>query len=157
MTLVQRLFSKQSLLIPLLWRSCASEIVVFDPRRNPQLRCCSTSCGFSIWQGPSTTPFLPSQPHLFGMKKLHVKSVIFSYLFLAKPGRQLTCLKRRVEENICCLFWLLLDSAVLPSSCFRLGQFLAGKSSGLVLLLLLLWLWSWLVFFSFPIDYYCYL
>lgn len=73
----------------------------FDLGRNLELGCFSTSCGFSIWQEPSTTPsLLPSQPHLFDVKKLHVKSVIFSYLLLAKPGRQLPFLRRRVEKML---------------------------------------------------------
>ena len=43
---------------------------------------------------------LPSQPHLSGVKKLHVKSVTFSYLLLAKPGRLLPFLGRRVEKML---------------------------------------------------------
>ena len=69
--------------------------------------------------GTEHHPFLPPQPHLFGMKKLHVKSVIFSYLFLAKPGLQLTCLKRRVEEKNMLLFSVVVEFSSLAFCLFQ--------------------------------------
>lgn len=78
--------------------------------------------------GPEHRPLLPSQPLLFGGKKLHVKSEVCNRLILvfSKTWGPITVFRKDSGENSVFFFF---DSATLPCSCFRLGQCLAGRLS----------------------------